>query len=1104
MAIITPTINKIIRMTQFDLLRTAIKPGNMYMCIDSQVLYYDETTTNRVPYKYQGVKTVNDLLHNITPAKDTTYYCWEDNSLWLWMNKWITLWSDKTYPSAYVYDDNHNINAVYRYDQPLLPADDNGLLKDGSVVVRDRQRIIKGKIYIDDGNDNFVISSFLGGGVKVLPNGLMDTDGEFFIGDEGKSFLRSEFSHLNNETYVDYTEHPELDKNPHANSTHRYMIFHEGNLDASKVREITPLEIYNKLLDKSLPSPLEFNVKKLNGKLDTDFASATHTHKAKDITDFNTTARSQALIEIKSVFNSLLGEGITVSPNGNGFKLTADTFNLSFGGGVTGSGTIEHLTDTTINLTVDPTKHTHKDLQDSIKDLQDDLAALSSINPDEYYKKDKVDQLISGVSGTVTPTPGKPLLVDKNGILPGPAESASKLTNSITMEFIGDVTGITTTDFSSDLQITLNADNILSTTPTPGKGLKVDSTGTLPGNALTSSALDHNIVVSLVGDVTGSATLDTSKTTFELNTTIQKGDILLTEDEIGVKVPGLDANGKIPTSQLPDDVFKNVLTPMGTFAPADGLPSSDPKEGYFWTASQPGDLEGYTYQEGDWIVYLNSGWSKVNVTDDVFSVNNKTGKVVLTYDDVGAISATYIDYTLGNTIPGNKIVRTQTDGRIVGATVDKLTKEFKLLNDAGDIEFASNSTNIKTDGSKDLKVKMNITSQGYDNILEQVGHIISNDGAVFSTHRQYLNFTGDVTVTESSGDNAYNVNIGGVSRGYLIYVDESYLDELPLILSNLWDTRAEKPIVIVYGCGSVLTQQNRLFVIDSRCPELTEELSTIRIVSRAPTSILTKDATSSTEIYDVSQAMMIYSQDMGITSITVSDMDLPLYKVLTTDKSYSTPFIPTQPYQPATKKYVDQQDNHKLNVWDTDVSISGHAVTFTINKTEAHNFTYGNIAIRLKTGIPNSNRVSFTVDKLVVNTTSGDITTTKTYYFTDTVYMLPGNGTDSYYAGDVLLLSLGKSGTGYNESFIANAESRPKSGMIVYTIGDGTKTSYTLTHNKECTTVIVQARSSAGKEVIMDSTIVDANTVEVSSDIAIPAGTKIFLMYDNNYEEITL
>ena len=164
-----------------------------------------------------------------------TYYCWEDNSLWIWLNKLIVLWSDYTYPSAYIFDnwiDNKgDIRGIYRYDQPGAPADDNGLLKDGSVVIRDRNRLIKGKIFVNDNNDNLVISSFLGGGVRLLPNGLNDTNGELYLNDDltGYSFIRSEFRTLNKEMYVDYTEKPELDENLNKTEDHYYKVLHTGN-----------------------------------------------------------------------------------------------------------------------------------------------------------------------------------------------------------------------------------------------------------------------------------------------------------------------------------------------------------------------------------------------------------------------------------------------------------------------------------------------------------------------------------------------------------------------------------------------------------------------------------------------------------------------------------------------------------------------------------------------------------------------------------------------------------------------------------------------------------------------------------------------------------
>lgn len=449
MAITIPTINRIIRMTAFDVLRTKITPGNMYICLDSKQLYYDEDENKRVLYYYTGVKTLNDLMYNITPAINTTYYCWEDNSLWLWMNKWITLYSDTTYPSAYVYDDSNVLNEVYRYDQPNMPADDNGLLKDGSVVIRDRQRIIKGKIYIDDGNDNLIISSFLGGGLRFLPNGKLSTDGELLIGDDGITTLRSEFHTINKEMYVDYSNNPELDENEYPNTEHKYKVFHEGNLDTSAIKVLTPYDIYSRLLNKDdLPEVFEFNVKQLEGKGIEDLASATHTHTATDITDFTESARTQATVATKQIFDSLSGNGIKVSYNSSNssFTMTPESFNIILSGGVTGTGTVEQLNDVNINVAVDGTKHTHEDLQNSIDLLQAELDSINSVDPGNYYSKEVIDTKLLAIEGTSTPVSGKPLLVNNNLELPINTTTASALNHDITLNLIGNVYGTVTID----------------------------------------------------------------------------------------------------------------------------------------------------------------------------------------------------------------------------------------------------------------------------------------------------------------------------------------------------------------------------------------------------------------------------------------------------------------------------------------------------------------------------------------------------------------------------------------------------------------------------------------------------------------------------------
>lgn len=382
----TPTIKRILRVTEYDLLHIKVSMGNMYMCQDTMKLYFDQgnASTDRVMYNYISIRTVNDLQNNVSPVWNYTYYCWEDNSLWVWLNKWVCLYSDTTYPSAYAYDDvptesnPQNLNAIYRYDMPNMPADDNGLLKDGSVVVRDRNRLIKGKIYINDNNDNLIISSYLGGGIRFLPNGKMLSEGEFLIGDNGVSTLRSQFKVLNNELYVDYSEHPEDDTNRYQNNEHLYKVFHEGNIDTSAIQIMTPLQVYNKLLDSSLPSEFNFNVNKFAGHTIADFSLNGHTHTSTEITDLGQVVDDKCKVAIRKVFNNMSSTGITSSYNAttDHLSLRANDFTLTFKGGVTGVGTIHNLESTQITLEVDPDEHIHQDIWDEIERLKSRVTAL--------------------------------------------------------------------------------------------------------------------------------------------------------------------------------------------------------------------------------------------------------------------------------------------------------------------------------------------------------------------------------------------------------------------------------------------------------------------------------------------------------------------------------------------------------------------------------------------------------------------------------------------------------------------------------------------------------------------------------------------------------
>lgn len=114
------------------------------------------------------------------------------------------------------------------------------------------------------------------------------------------------------------------------------------------------------------------------------------------------------------------------------------------------------------------------------------------------------------------------------------------------------------------------------------------------------------------------------------------------EKGIANGVATLDANGKIPTSQLPME----ALVYCGEWDASTGVfPTVGSGEegalisGDFYNVAVGGTIDGVDYEVGDWIIYkiINNvgSWTLKENTSDVHSVNGKTGVVVLTPSDIG-------------------------------------------------------------------------------------------------------------------------------------------------------------------------------------------------------------------------------------------------------------------------------------------------------------------------------------------------------------------------------------------------------------------------------------------------------------------------------------
>lgn len=189
----------------------------------------------------------------------------------------------------------------------------------------------------------------------------------------------------------------------------------------------------------------------------------------------------------------------------------------------------------------------------------------------------------------------------------------------------------------------------------------------------------------------------------------------------------LDANGRIPVTQLPNSVMEY----QGTWNPSTNSPSladGTGSAGDVYRVSAAGSRNlgsgSITFDVGDYVIYNGSVWQKADTTDAVSTVAGRTGDVVLTKSDVG----------LGN--------------------VDNTADANKDVLSASKLTTARTINGVSFDGSANITVPAGIT--------RSVTTITSNTTLGSAANTDYVGIvTAAATVTLPSattvGSNSYTV-----------------------------------------------------------------------------------------------------------------------------------------------------------------------------------------------------------------------------------------------------------------------------------------------------------------------------------------------------------
>jgi len=313
----------------------------------------------------------------------------------------------------------------------------------------------------------------------------------------------------------------------------------------------------------------------------------------------------------------------------------------------------------------------------------------------------------------------------------------------------GDPTIVQPSNWNDDHQLT-------GTIPVDNGGTGASTlTGYVKGNG--TSAMTASATVPST-DITGLGTMSTQNannvtiTGGSISGTTVSGYIPTTEKAVANGVATLDGSGTVPISQLPSAVL-GALSYQGTWNASTNTPtltSSVGTKGYYYVVNVAGstNLNGVTdWQIGDWAVYNGSAWQKVDNTDQVTSVNGKTGTVVLGYGDITTGVVPVVNGGTGVTVSSgaNSVVLRDANGNI---TTNCLFEGFST-------QAASVTTIVLTASSVQ---NWQITGSGGQTIRLPDATTLPN-GATFTFNNNQS--SGTIIVQNNSSTTVATINSGG-------------------------------------------------------------------------------------------------------------------------------------------------------------------------------------------------------------------------------------------------------------------------------------------------------------------------------------------------------